>query len=331
VRGHWQGGAVRITGNFDAGPQCARFHPSDGHLYVTGMQGWGTYTPNDGCFQRVRFTGGANPTPVGFEARDNGVLIHFDQALVEADTDTGNYFAQCWNYLYSAAYGSPEYSVKYPNTPGHDALEIRSIQTINEGRSLFVEIPQIVTANQIHLHLGTGHDLFLTAHALAEPFTDFSDYIKIAKTSHAAQVGLSVPAAVKPNPWANAKGGPGREIVIKAALGLQFDQKKLTAKPGEKLTILFKNPDVVPHNWLLAKPGSLQRIGKKCDLMISDPQGLANHYVPGSEDVIAYTDMTNPDGEFIVHINAPEEPGDYPYLCTFPGHWMIMNGVLVVE
>ncbi|MCB1209408.1 MAG: hypothetical protein KDK97_08785 [Verrucomicrobiales bacterium] len=26
-----------------------------------------------------------------------------------------------------------------------------------------------------------------------------------------------------------------------------------------------------------------------------------------------------------------KEKGDYPYLCTFPGHWMVMNGVLKVE
>ena len=137
------------------------------------------------------------------------------------------------------------------------------------------------------------------------------------------------PAATEPNPW--AKGDPGREIVVEAALGLQYVQKKLTAKAGERLSIHFKNPDVVPHNWLLAKPGSLQRLGDQCNLMITDPKGLAKHYVPDSDDVIAYTDMTNPKGEFTIHITAPKEPGEYPYLCTFPGHWMVMNGVLVVE
>ena len=327
VKGRWQAAAVKISGNFDAGPQCARFNPNDGHLYVNGMQGWGTYTPKDGCFQRVRFTDGGKPVPVGFEARENGVLIRFNQPVKDAEaTDC---FAQCWNYLYSAAYGSPEYSVKYPDTPGHDPLEIRSVQKLEGGKTLFVEIPQIVPAGQVHLHLATGHDLFLTVHALDEAFTDFPGYTKIAKTNHSAQVGLMAPAATEPNPW--AKGDPGREIVVEAALGLQYVQKKLTAKAGERLSIHFKNPDVVPHNWLLAKPGSLQRLGEQCNLMITDPKGLAKHYVPDSDDVIAYTDMTNPKGEFTIHITAPKEPGEYPYLCTFPGHWMVMNGVLVVE
>ncbi len=327
VKGRWQAAAVKISGNFDSGPQCARFNPNDGHLYVNGMQGWGTYTPKDGCFQRVRFTGGDKPVPVAFEARDNGVLLRFNQSVKDADAATC--FAQCWNYKYGPQYGSPEYSVKYTDTPGHDPLEVRSVQKLDGGKTLFLEIPQIVTASQIHLHVSTGHDIFLTAHALAEPFTDFPSYSKIAKTNHAAQIGLEAPTPTKPNPW--AKGEGGRELVIEAALGLQYVQKQLKAKAGEKLTIRFKNPDVVPHNWLLAKPGSLQRLGEKCNLMITDPQGMQKHYVPDSDDVIAYTDMTNPKAEFVIHLTAPKAKGDYPYLCTFPGHWMVMNGVLKVE
>ena len=327
VKGRWQAAAVKISGNFDSGPQCARFNPKDGHLYVNGMQGWGSYTPKDGCFQRVRFTGGDKPVPVAFEARDNGVLIRFNQAVKDADAATC--FAQCWNYKYGPQYGSPEYSVKYADTPGHDPLEVRNVQKLDGGKALFLEIPQIVPANQIHFRLSTGHDVFMTAHALAEPFTDFPGYTKVAKTNHAAQIGLEAPKPAKPNPW--AKGEPGREIVVEAALGLQFVQKQLVAKAGEKLTIRFKNPDVVPHNWLLAKPGSLQKLGEKCNLMITDPQGMQKHYVPDSDDVIAYTDMTNPKGEFVIHLTAPKEKGEYPYLCTFPGHWMVMNGVMKVE
>ncbi len=327
VKGRWQAGAVKISGNFDSGPQCARFNPKDGHLYVNGMQGWGSYTPKDGCFQRVRFTGGEKPVPIGFEARDNGVLLRFNQPVKDADDATC--FAQCWNYRYGPQYGSPEYSVKYADTPGHDPLEVRSVQKLDGGKTLFLEIPQIVTASQIHLHVSTGHDIFLTAHALAEPFTEFPGYAKIAKTNHAAQIGLEAPKSAKPNPW--AKGEGGRELVIEAALGLQYVQKQLTAKAGEKLIIIFKNPDVVPHNWMLAKPGALHKIGDLANLMITDPQGLAKHYVPDSDDVLAYTDMTNPKGEFIIHISAPKDKGEYPYLCTFPGHWMVMNGVLKVE
>jgi azurin len=41
--------------------------------------------------------------------------------------------------------------------------------------------------------------------------------------------------------------------------------------------------------------------------------------------------MINPGAQFTIHFDAPKSPGRYPFLCTFPGHWVVMNGALVVE
>lgn len=333
VQGRWQAAAVRIAGGFDSGAQTGRFSPLDGQLYVTGMQGWGSYTPLDGSFQRVRYIGKSTPVPISYEARDNGVLIRFDRPVETVfASKAAHHFAQCWNYNYSAAYGSPEMSARYADTVGHDPLEVRSAQVLDSGRTLFLEIPQLIPASMVHLRVGvTGeraHDVFMTVHALASAFTEYPGYEAIAKT-FVPQTKSVTKVNSKANPW--AKGEKGREIVVDAALGLQFVQKKLTAKPGERITLLFKNPDVVPHNWLLAKPGSLQKLGDAVNLMITDPQGLAKHYVPDSDDVLVYTDMTLPNETFSIHFDAPKEKGEYPYLCTFPGHWMVMNGVLTVE
>jgi azurin len=46
--------------------------------------------------------------------------------------------------------------------------------------------------------------------------------------------------------------------------------------------------------------------------------------------VLVYTDVVSPQNEFSISFLAPTEPGRYPYLCTFPGHWMVMNGELIV-
>lgn len=338
VKGRWQGAATRIVGGFKSGVQAGRFHPLDGHLYVSGMKGWGCYAPDDGCFQRLRYTGGETPVPVGVEARDNGILLRFNHGIdASLAKDSTRHLAQCWNYRYSAAYGSPEYSVRQPDTAGHDVLDIRSLQVLDGGKTLFVEMPQLTPANVVHLHLEAGAerplDVFVTAHALGDPFTEFPGYEKIAKETPAggaaSPMALELSAPTKPNPW--TKGEPGREVVVEAALGLQFVQKTLRAKAGEKLTLVFKNPDVVPHNWVLVKPGALHPVGNAVNLLIADPTGLARHYVPDSDQVLVFTDMVNPAGEFRIHFKAPEEKGDYPYLCSFPGHWLAMNGVLKVE
>ena len=82
---------------------------------------------------------------------------------------------------------------------------------------------------------------------------------------------------------------------------------------------------------LLLSPGSAEKVGALSNKLVSDPQGFAQHYVPDVPEVLAYTDMVNPGKEFSIHFDAPSKPGDYPYLCTFPGHWMVMKGVLRVE
>ena len=335
VNGRWQGAAVRISGNFDSGPQAVRFNARDGHLYVNGMQGWGSYTPMDGCFQRVRFTGGA-PVPVGYAAHDNGVLLRFDTPLDAALAgDATNHFAQCWNYRYSAAYGSPEYSVRHADTAGHDPLEVRSAQVLDGGRALFLEIPQLTPASQIHLHVRATkdrtHDVFLTAHALAAPFTTFPGYTAIPKTApdpHAAHPA-SIGAAVTPSQWEQGKSG--RELRLQSATGLQFAQKELRAKAGERLSLIFENPDVMPHNWVLIQPDATDRVGELANKLIAAPDALARNYVPESPDILCHTRILDPQLKTTIHFNAPARPGRYPYLCTFPGHWMIMRGVLIVE
>jgi azurin len=65
--------------------------------------------------------------------------------------------------------------------------------------------------------------------------------------------------------------------------------------------------------------------------LIADPVAAARHYVPDSKDVLAYTDMVPPNGSVRIWFQAPGEKGRYPYLCTFPGHWMVMNGQMIVE
>ena len=333
VNNQWQAAAVKISGNFDSGVQGGRFNARDGHFYVSGMQGWVSYTPQDGCFQRVRFTGGSTSVPVGFEARDNGVLLHFNVPLDASIAGTAAaHFAQCWNYRYSASYGSPEFSVLRSNTLGHDPLEIRSAQVLDGGKALFIEIPQLLPANQIHLHISVtkdrAHDVFLTAHALAEPFTAFTGYTKIAKTSHAAHVMPAV-AAVRPVPW--EKGEAGRELHIQTTNGMQFAQKELRAKTGERLSLTFENPDAMPHNWVLIKPDATDRVGALANQIVAAPDALARHYVPESPDILCYTRILDPQKKTTIHFAAPAQPGHYPYLCTFPGHWMVMRGLLIVE
>jgi putative heme-binding domain-containing protein len=337
VAGQPQGAAVPLAGEFLSGVHRGRFSPKDGQLYVSGMGGWGTYTVADGCFQRVRYTGDPVQLPSGFHVHQNGVLLKFTLPVDRATAaNAGNHFAQCWNYRYSAAYGSPEFSSRHPGTKGHDPLTIASAHVLADGRSVFLEIPDLQPVSQLHLQVRVGPgppcELFATVHKLDKPFRDFPGYRPAEKVvaAHPILADLALSAKKIPNPWRRPLPNE-RAVAIEAGKNLTFSKAAITVKAGESIRLTFTNPDVVPHNWVLIKPGALERVGDLANKMVSDPEAAVLHYVPKSPDVLAYTDIVPPQEGFTIHFRAPSEKGRYPFLCTFPGHWMVMNGQLTVE
>ena len=46
--------------------------------------------------------------------------------------------------------------------------------------------------------------------------------------------------------------------------------------------------------------------------------------------LLASTRLIEPGQSFTIQFRAPVQAGDYPFVCTFPGHWRVMNGVLTV-
>ena len=329
-----QGVVVPWPGDFASGAHRGRFHPVDGQLWVTGMTGWITYGPEAGCLQRLRYTGGQVQAPRQVEARDNGLLLTFAEPVGSAAAAPAGWLAQSWNYRYSEAYGSEEWSAREPGQPGHDWLEVTGVHRLGDGRTIFVEIPQLQPTHTLHLHapdLAAGPvDFYFTLHRLGPALTEFPGYREVAKVplpvEDTAAVAASRPQAVK---W--EQGPAGREVRIQAAAGLQFAQRELEVTAGERISLVFDNPDVIPHNWVLGSRGSMSRLFTLSNQFLTDPRAFAMHYVPPAPEVLVHTRMLEPATSTTIHFNAPAEAGEYPYLCTFPGHGAIMRGLLLVR
>lgn len=128
-----------------------------------------------------------------------------------------------------------------------------------------------------------------------------------------------------------------KEVILKPdnANPLAYDaaSKTFTVKAGEKVKVTLENKATIPqpHNLIIAKPGTLQKVGALANAMLTDPQAMAKNYVPESPDILHHTKLVQPGQSESLEFEAPTEPGDYPYLCTFPGHWMLMQGVMKVE
>src|SRR5690606_7850624 len=123
-------------------------------------------------------------------------------------------------------------------------------------------------------------------------------------------------------------------VVIKMGViphEMKFDKANFKVRAGQQVTIDFENQDFMQHNLLVIQKGSLEKVGKAADDLARDPKGAEQQYVPKMPEVIVASRLVDPEGNESLVFTAPSEPGDYPYICTVPGHWRIMNGIMTVE
>ncbi|MCC5908601.1 MAG: hypothetical protein JJU13_20450 [Balneolaceae bacterium] len=117
------------------------------------------------------------------------------------------------------------------------------------------------------------------------------------------------------------------QITIKAVVGqLKFDITEFSVKPNQSVELTFENPDFMPHNLLIVAPGTADEINR-----LSMSAGFDNDYIPDSPNVLFTTRLLNNQEVEILEFTAPSEPGEYPYICTFPGHGELMRGIMKVE
>lgn len=129
-----------------------------------------------------------------------------------------------------------------------------------------------------------------------------------------------------------ASAALGDALVIQAVPNkMQFAPKELRVKAGAKVRLIFENPDLMIHNLLILAPGSTEEIGALADKLAQQSDGLARGYIPESKKILHATPLVQPKQKAELIFTAPVVPGSYPLLCTFPGHWRIMRGVMVVE
>jgi len=112
---------------------------------------------------------------------------------------------------------------------------------------------------------------------------------------------------------------------------MMFTVTAFTVKAGKPVKLTLENPTATPHNLVIVEPGAAEEVGMAGNQMATDPNGASKHFVPDSPKVLFATKLLDPDTSETLRFIAPKETGEYPYICTFPGHWVIMRGVMTVE
>lgn len=106
---------------------------------------------------------------------------------------------------------------------------------------------------------------------------------------------------------------------------LMYDIKEISVKAGKKLKLTFDNTDVMPHNLLVVKPGKADSVMNAA--MIMGAAGFEKGFIPTGDDVMHHTKLLDGGKEEILEFTLAT-PGDYPFICSFPGHGIIMRGIL---
>ena len=111
---------------------------------------------------------------------------------------------------------------------------------------------------------------------------------------------------------------------------MQYDRKNIFVEAGKPVEIIFENIDIMPHNLIITAPGALQEVGLAAERMATLPDAFAKHFIPDSSQVLFATQMLQSRQTQRLQISAPTMLGDYPFVCTFPGHWRTMFGTMHV-
>ena len=106
-----------------------------------------------------------------------------------------------------------------------------------------------------------------------------------------------------------------------------YDIKEFNVETGKSVILTFKNKDFPPHNLLIVKPGKADEVANLAIALGND--GFGKQWRPDTPMILWGSTMIDYDEETVISFTAPT-PGDYPYVCTFPGHAMMMRGVMKV-
>lgn len=125
---------------------------------------------------------------------------------------------------------------------------------------------------------------------------------------------------------------PLQEITIKAQ-GNTMDEMKYDIaeivtyeKTTLRITLVNESTDgSMLHNFVLIKTGTAQTVAEQ-----GLQAGAKSDYVPDNDNVLIYTKMTKPGEISSITFTSPPK-GTYDFICTYPGHWSMMRGRMIVK
>jgi glucose/arabinose dehydrogenase/azurin/lysophospholipase L1-like esterase len=119
-----------------------------------------------------------------------------------------------------------------------------------------------------------------------------------------------------------------RLTIVALVSEMRFNVAHFTIRSGQPVELTLDNPDFMPHNLLITEPGTVDDVYRMAVDLGS--AGFDLQFIPDTPMVLQATDLLQHEESQTLEFTAPDEPGTYHFICTFPGHGEMMRGIMEV-
>jgi azurin len=351
VNGKYQGACFPFREGFASGLLRLRWG-LDGSMFG-GMtsRGWASTGPKNYAVQRLVWTGKTPFEMKDIQARPDGLEIEFTRPVDKKTAqDAKNYDLNSFTYKYHHLYGSPVMNSQACALKGiivsEDGKKVRLVMDgLRQGYIHEVRLADIKAADGTPLLHNFG---FYTLNSIPEGAkTQLTQAQTVSMHNHAAMVtpakgttgAKAAPATTTAAPKATVQakrltkmpadwGQPDHVITIGTKPGLKFSIDEIRVKAGSKVKLVFNNNDDMTHNCVIVKPGTVNEVGTMA--LNLGLKGSEMDYVPNTPKVLFHTQLLEPNKTEAIYFIAPAAPANYTFVCTYPGHFTVMQGKFIV-
>ena len=121
---------------------------------------------------------------------------------------------------------------------------------------------------------------------------------------------------------------PDRVLKLGTKPGLKYDVSNFEVKAGSKIRLVFNNNDDMTHNVVIVAPGSADEVANLAIQL--GLKGSQMNFVPVSSKVLFHTALLQPGSSESIYFTAPNIPGEYTFMCSYPGHASVMRGIIKI-
>ena len=338
VNGKYQGACYPFYEGFASGLVRLRWG-LDGSIFG-GMtsRGWASTGKAEYALQRLVWNGELPFEMKDIHAMSDGFEVEFTAPVNSSKLkDPKNFTVNSFTYKYQHQYGSPIINNRTRKIigmiPSADGRKVKLVlDSLIPGYIHEIRVANLESTEQKSLlhdfayytlnEIPAGEKTVLTEGEKVNAHAGMHHDIK--KTAPTKTVVSKKRQTTMPADWTQ----PEKILKLGTKPGLKYDVSNFEVKAGSKVRLIFNNNDDMTHNVVITAPGAADEVGSLALKM--GLKGSEMNYVPSSNKVLFHTGLLQPETSESIYFVAPSTPGEYMFVCTFPGHAAVMRGIIKV-